>query len=381
MKQNVYPFPNAEVTQVVVLGGGPAGLATAIALARLHIESIVIERSNYVHPRLGEHLTPEGVQVLQQLGLWDEHFLSKHRLCYGVCSAWGEEQIAQSDYLFHPYGHGLSLSRPAFDCDLADLARREGVTILVSSQLKTVQQEQEGWFLSFNTPMGCKNIRATFVVDATGRNAVFAKGRGQRSIYRDRLVGVAAFLQPRHSFTTGENGETLLLEACEWGWWYFAHLQDNRGVFLHMTDADQLYPGKEGPLRTWCDRLESTRYFRNLAQHYEPIETVIICSAGSHCLGQVVGERWLAVGDAAMSFDPLSSMGITKGLKSGIGVSEIIRKYFDGDTTILKTYNHDIQQQFRDYLQERTAYYQIEQRWPTSLFWERRHHSLFFNKI
>ncbi len=372
LRENADPLANSQAAQVAVVGGGPAGLATAIALARLQIGCIAIEASDYTQPRLGEHLTPEGVMVLQQFGLWNDEFAGKHRFCYGIRSAWGEDRIAQSDYIFHPSGHGVNLSRPAFDCDLAALARREGVDILLSSQLKTVRREGEEWVLSLNAPTGYRTVRAAFVVDASGRNAVVARSQGQKSHYRDRLVGVAAFLQPRNP-SSGGNGETLLLEACQWGWWYFARLQDGRGVFLHVTDGDLLAPGKEGSLGAWRDRLESTRYFKDVANSYEPAETVIVRSARSHCLERVTGEQWLAVGDAAMSFDPLSSMGITKGLKSGIVASQIVLRYFQGDTSALETYNHDIQQKFGSYLEERAAYYQMERRWPSSPFWQRRH--------
>ena len=49
---------------VLIIGGGPAGLATALELAHQHIAAVVIERSAYDDLRIGEHLTPLGVLQL-----------------------------------------------------------------------------------------------------------------------------------------------------------------------------------------------------------------------------------------------------------------------------------------------------------------------------
>ena len=51
--------PNERPVDVVVLGGGPAGTATAIALARFGRRVTILERSHYESTRIGETLPPE----------------------------------------------------------------------------------------------------------------------------------------------------------------------------------------------------------------------------------------------------------------------------------------------------------------------------------
>lgn len=358
-----------EEVPVVIIGGGPAGLAAAIALSAAHIDSLVVECGDNTQPRVGEHLTPTGVSCLQQLGIWTAPFASKHQLCYGVRSSWGEAQIAQSDYIFHPCGSGANLSRPAFDRDLTTFARQQGVRIRFLSRLQAAKKEGDGWLLSLTTPQGCTQVRASFVIDASGRQAAFARSQGQKFRDRDRLVGLVSYLKPRRDRRAEE---TLLLESCEFGWWYFASLKDNRGVFLYITDSDLLCPGQGGPLRTWHKHLHSTRFFSELACNYQPAKSVVVKSARSQCLDRITGENWLAIGDAAMGFDPLSSMGITKGLKSGIAAAQTISRYFTGETTSLQHYEADRAKEFEEYLQMRSAYYAMERRWPDSPFWQRR---------
>jgi 2-polyprenyl-6-methoxyphenol hydroxylase-like FAD-dependent oxidoreductase len=52
---------------VLIVGGGPAGLATAIELSRFGICALVIERSDYDDVRVGEHLQPSAVLQLNAI--------------------------------------------------------------------------------------------------------------------------------------------------------------------------------------------------------------------------------------------------------------------------------------------------------------------------
>ena len=95
--------------------------------------------------------------------------------------------------------------------------------------------------------------------------------------------------------------------------------------------------------------------------------------AWSQILSNLVGSRWVAVGDAAMSYDPLSSQGLSKGLQWGIRVAESVRKRLEGDRYILQIYQQEIQETFRQYLKTQRQYYQMETRWSSAKFWRRRH--------
>ena len=97
-------------------------------------------------------------------------------------------------------------------------------------------------------------------------------------------------------------------------------------------------------------------------------------SAASRRLDPVATETWLAVGDAASRFDPLSSQGIFKALRSGIFASYAIGDWLTrSDNTGLRRYHRYITKEFESYRFTRTQYYSHEQRWPTSPFWLRRH--------
>ena len=80
----------------------------------------------------------------------------------------------------------------------------------------------------------------------------------------------------------------------------------------------------------------------------------------------------LAVGDAAMSFDPLSSDGISKGLEWGRKAAALAAAFCRGDRLAAPAYRQALNEVFSDYLATRHRYYTAERRWPQAPFWRRR---------
>jgi len=56
-------------TDVIIVGGGPGGAASAMFLAREGIQSVIIEKEQFPRYHIGESLTGAGGKVLRDLGL------------------------------------------------------------------------------------------------------------------------------------------------------------------------------------------------------------------------------------------------------------------------------------------------------------------------
>jgi flavin-dependent dehydrogenase len=92
-------------------------------------------------------------------------------------------------------------------------------------------------------------------------------------------------------------------------------------------------------------------------------------------LERPAGKGWLAVGDAALSFDPLSSQGLLNGLFTGLAAAEAANRYLRGAAHALTEYLQVIRG-IRDAYQRHLAlWYAAETRWPEAPFWQRRHTS------
>jgi flavin-dependent dehydrogenase len=95
-----------------------------------------------------------------------------------------------------------------------------------------------------------------------------------------------------------------------------------------------------------------------------------IAAANTSRLTSVVGPDWLAAGDAAVSFDPLSSQGIMIALESALDAANAIA---EGGDAALSRYASIITDRYRQDLVERARSYSAERRWPDAPFWHRRH--------
>lgn len=360
-----------ERHDVVILGGGPAGTAASLSLRR-HAPSLsiaLVEQTNYDAPRVGETLPPTVQTVLQQLGVWERFVCEGHLPAYGTRSAWGSEQLYDNEFIYHPAGRGWHLDRRRFDSMLAREAAVRGVITYSNHKFTSSYPDgRGGWLLGVRPEQGSEVlVEAKFVIDATGRRAAFATQRGVRKVLQDRLLGVSVM------FDAEPSGDTYtLVEACEEGWWYSALLPAGKLVVFCMTDADLARGRGLNSPPNWLEHLKRTRHTIERVRRATPLNTPSVHAAHTQRLERSTGDAWLAVGDAATTFDPLSSQGVLKSLRSGVLASYAVTDYFKGAAAGLEKYEALTSREFDDYLSARAEFYGRESRWVDSPFWWRR---------
>jgi len=360
---------------VAILGGGPAGTATALSL-RQHAPSLslaLVERSTYDGIRMGETLPPIVQPLLEQLGVWNAFLNQEHVPAYGSCAAWGSDQLLDNEFIYHPAGRGWHLDRRRFDAMLAREATSRRIATYPGSKFITSQPtEKKRWRLAIQGESGDEIlIEADFVVDATGRRAVFAGQRGVRKVFLDQLFGVFVFFSLNGG--TQLTDSYTMVEAWEEGWWYSALVPEKRAAVVCMSDIDIVKRLGLNSSTRWIELMNETCYIKSRVREAAPLGAPAVHAAHSHRLERITGDAWLAVGDAATTFDPLSSLGIFKGLRSGIMASYAIADYFKGSASSLEKYEAILAKEFEDHLSTRANYYCQERRWRNSPFWQRRY--------
>ena len=315
--------------------------------------------------RIGEGPPPSARSLLTRLGVLPRVLGGDHRVSPGTLAWWGSEHAHANDFLFQLQGHGLQLNRIRFDATLREAAREAGAALL-SARVRLENTDSP-----FRLTAGTETIEAEWLIDATGRSAGLARALGAERTRHDGLVAFYGLI--RSDAGTDRDGRTMV-EATEGGWWYSVLLPAGERLLVFLTDADladrtALLEGQG----LWRALPAAPNLHALCTRHgYLPTGRVLGADAGSAALTPAAGAHWLAVGDSAAAFDPLSSKGISNALYSGIKGAEAILAASAGDGGAMARYaDHvaDIHRVYRDHLAQ---FYGMERRWSDAPFWRRR---------
>ena len=357
-----------EDCDVLILGAGLGGCATALALLRGGPCRVVLaDRPRQAPFRIGESATPDVPRLLQRLGLDGDLGKQGHRPCHGTLSLWGGRREFD-DFLRRGQGHGWHLDRAAFDAHLSRQAVAAGARLLEQSGLDDILPTAEGWRVTLT---GHTPINARLVVDAAGRGSPLATRLGAKRRRLDELVALAAIAMPA---ADGSLTGRSMVEPAEYGWWYAAPLPDGRAIVTLMTDADLAreldFGDPIGFHRAWAAMDELKRLVPLPAK---PVPLALF-AAHSSFIDRAAGPGWLAVGDALIGFDPLTSSGMAGALDDALSAAETILAWMSGAPPAEPglAYGRRADSTIKRYLADRSRIYGLERRWPDSRFWQRR---------
>lgn len=291
-------------SDVVVIGGGPGGSATAITCASLGLRVRLLERRSFPAERPGETLHPGVEPVLAQLGVADRLASvvgSRHE---GIRIRWGEATR------FEPYGRddsgpwrGYQVWRPDFDAMLLERARELGVEVFQPCAAHEVlmQDDAVSGLLTSAGPM-----TSPVVVDASGRSHwLGTKMRIERRVHSPPLV--ARYGYAEGSLPALDRSPSLTGDSS--GWLWTAMVRPGLYQWTQVALDGNRLPAEWRPGE-----------FRDLISHGKPRGADVTWRLAR----RVAGPGWFMVGDAAAVLDPTSAKGILKALLSGITTGKLI---------------------------------------------------------
>jgi 2-polyprenyl-6-methoxyphenol hydroxylase-like FAD-dependent oxidoreductase len=368
-------FPRVDVA---VVGAGPAGSTTALTLARRGWRVVVVDRCRPRAQRIVETLPPASKSTLKHLGVWSGFVADSCVASPGIVAWWDGVDPLERDFIMSPFGAEWHVDRACFDRVLAARATDAGAEFVavdrpVGASIAGAGTRDERWRIRFASGGRLCEISARFVVNASGRSMSFRPpGSERRRI--DRLIGLAAVFESSACHVD----RRTWIEATKAGWWYSAPGVDGRWTVVHFTDANLLErTASTTSAASWARALD---HGPNTAERVRQLgispddgaPDVQVLAAGSYVTARCQGTRWLAVGDAASAWDPLSGQGIERALRAGIRAGETIEAFLTGDAGALEDYQAAQRALDEDYLVRRRDCYGRVDRWNHEEFWRRR---------
>lgn len=348
---------------VAILGAGPAGAALACALApRWRV--VLIDKRLQPGVRIGEALVPAAGRVLRDLGLRAAFDALAPAPYVANRSFWGSANEDYRDFISDPEGCGWHLNRAAFERMLRAQASARGAECLFRHQLQDIAP---GWRLRCG---GIAEISCRFVVDATGRSAALARRLGARRQPHDRMVARWCRLQGGDQAQRGISS----VIATPNGWWY--HLAGQRKGRHEDMLAFHSLPDLMPPYRA-ADLLHAAQQHPGLSEPLhaaKPLGEAKTSAAHTGRLDRASGPSWLAIGDAAVCFDPIASRGLFHALYSAFVAAALLDERLRGIGQDFSLYDADISRIYTRFLAHRRAVYSAEQRWPETVFWQEAQH-------
>ena len=324
------PVPPSRDFDVVVIGGAPAGAATAIRLARRGRSVLVLERDVFPRFHIGESQVPWTDEVFQELGIdglvAQGGFVEKWGASFTTSDGSAEKYAEFTSAPETPRPQTYQVTRAEFDDLVLRHAASSGATVLQDTTCLDVTFAPDHVAVRHTGRGGERTVRAAAVVDASGRAGMLARRLTHRR-YDELLQNVAL-----HAWYEGvprrpgrRAGDIRMVTRPDRGWFWLIPVSEtvtSVGVVLPKA----VHAARAGAsLDEALDRcVRETPATAALLASARRVSEVRFDADYSYESRAYAGDRWLIAGDAAAFLDPIFSTGVLLAMQAGIDAGDAL---------------------------------------------------------
>ncbi|MEY4684988.1 MAG: hypothetical protein RLZ25_1447 [Pseudomonadota bacterium] len=342
--------PNQYYSDVLVMGGGPAGSATATRLARMGYSTTLLEKDHHPRFHIGESLLPLSLPYLEDLGVLPEveaiglrkYAAEFHSVYHGRHIAFPFAEAVRDDY---PYAY--EVRRSEFDEVLFRNAEKHGVKIIEGCRVDQANFNQDRLesVAAWDDAGSRINFNARFFVDATGRDTFLASALGSK---KKNPKHQSAAIYAHYEGAVRNQGEAEGNIAIYWfdkGWFWMIPLKGGTMSVGAVLKPEYL-KSRTVPLEDFmADTIAMCPGVTRRLQHAERTTPVTGTGNYSYRSTRMFGQNYLLVGDAYAFIDPVFSSGVHLALHGAFRASETVATILENPkmtTHALRLYEKDI---------------------------------------
>ena len=347
-------FLAVESYDVAIIGGGPAGSTAAILLSKAGRRVIVLERDKFPRFHIGESLLPFSMQTFTRLGLQEKlraGFLEK----FGgeIAEAGGEK--AAKFYFKDGFGsrtdRSYQVTRSKFDKMLLDHAAESGAEVREETLVENVDFDRDGAMLSLRRDARSRvpgraearlseNIRARYVVDASGRNSVIGnKFKLKKSYQHLQKLSLFAHYEGLEREEGIDATLTRMVRTLQSWFWVIPLENDRTSIGIVLEAADFKSSGLSA--EEFFERaIAEQPLVRNRIGAGRRVSQVYTAADFSYRSERLTGDRWLLAGDAAGFIDPVFSSGVFLAVLAGEQAADVLDEVLDHPKRARRLFRH-----------------------------------------
>jgi flavin-dependent dehydrogenase len=358
---------------VVVIGGGPAGSATAGLLAMRGHRVLVLEREKFPRYHIGESLITGCFPVLEELGLRDRLEQLGFTKKYGATLLWGKgtrpatgwralgpadnaDQTRTWGFRFSDasaYEYSYQVRRADFDALLLSRARELGARVIEESVVQAPVFDGDRVTGVTYLRKGEATVRtasAPLVVDASGQARLLSRQFGLVGWHEDlRNIAVWAYFQGCQLYPGLLAGDTLT-ESRPGGWFWGIPLSDGTVSVGYVTPVDEFKKTGLSLPELFADQLAQSEEARKLTNGATRVSGFRSIKDWSYTCTRFHGPGWALVGDAAAFIDPLLSTGVTLALRGAKGLADAVDAAAHAEPDAAQELLEQYETSYRDFL-------------------------------